>query len=96
MKPLRRTVVIAASSLLAAALLLQPSAQSQEPPLNVDPGLHGNIAHAQEFTRQAYDAMTAAQQANEYDLGGHAARAKQLLFQASEEMKQSALAANRR
>jgi hypothetical protein len=40
--------------------------------------------------------MTAAQQANEYDLGGHAGNAKNLLWQASEEMKQSALAANRR
>jgi hypothetical protein len=40
--------------------------------------------------------MTAAQQANEYDMGGHAARAKELLRDANEEMKLSALAVNRR
>jgi hypothetical protein len=67
-----------------------------EPPLNVNPELHGNIARAQELTRQAFDYMTAAQQANEYDLGGHAANAKELLRQADDEMKASALAANRR
>jgi hypothetical protein len=67
-----------------------------EPVQNVDPNRHGNIARAQELSRQAYDAMTAAQQANEYDLGGHAARAKELLRQANEEMKLSAMAVNRR
>ena len=67
-----------------------------EPQLSVDPNRHGNIARAQELSRQAYDFMTAAQQANEYDMGGHAARAKELLRQANEEMKLSALAANRR
>jgi hypothetical protein len=66
-----------------------------EPALNVSPELHGNIARAQEYTRQAYDAMTAAQQANEYDMGGHASNAKNLLRQAAEEMKASALTANR-
>ncbi len=68
---------------------------NNEPRLNVNPGLHGNIARAQELSRQAYDAMTAAQQANEFDMGGHAARAKDLLRQANDEMKQAALAANR-
>ncbi len=66
-----------------------------QPPLNVDPARHGNLARAQEFTLQAYEAMTAAQQANEYDLGGHATNAKQLLVQASEEMKAAAISSNR-
>ncbi len=66
-----------------------------QPPLNVDPARHGNIARAQQYTLQAYEAMTAAQQANEYDLGGHASNAKQLLYQASEEMKAAAISANR-
>jgi hypothetical protein len=67
-----------------------------EPATNVDPHRHGNIARAQELSRQAYDAMTAAQQANEFDLGGHASRAKELLAQANQEMKLAAEAANNR
>ena len=39
--------------------------------------------------------MTAAQQANEYDMGGHASNAKELLRQAADEMKAAALSANR-
>lgn len=66
-----------------------------EPVQNVDPSRHGNIARAQELSRQAYDAMTAAQNANEFDLGGHAAKAKDLLAQANQEMKLAALAANK-
>lgn len=66
-----------------------------EPVQNVDPSRHGNIARAQELSRQAYDAMTAAQNANEFDMGGHAAKAKDLLAQANQEMKLAALAANK-
>jgi len=79
--------------LLAAATTF---AVAQMPPQNIDPARHGNLAAAQSLIAQAYERMTAAQQANEYDLGGHAARAKQLLWQASEEIKQAAMAANRR
>ena len=66
-----------------------------EPVQNVDPSRHGNIARAQELSRQAYDALTAAQNANEFDMGGHAANAKSLLAQATQEMKLAALAANK-
>jgi hypothetical protein len=82
---------IASTAIVAAVAVAQ-----NQPPLNVDPQRHGNIAQAQEFTRQAFEAMTRAQQANEFDLGGHAGRAKDLLVQAGDEMKQAALAANRR
>jgi hypothetical protein len=87
---------IAAAVLAIVTACAQQVVQGQEPPINVNPNLHGNIARAQALTRQAFDSMTAAQQANEYDMGGHAARAKELLRQASEEMKLSAQAANRR
>ena len=40
-------------------------------------------------------AVDAAQHANEYDMGGHAAHAKELLRQAREEIKMAARAANR-
>ena len=84
------------AAIIACAQQPPPYGGGGEPVLNVNPNLHGNIARAQELSRQAYDFMTAAQQANEYDMGGHAARAKELLREANEEMKLSALAANRR
>ena len=40
--------------------------------------------------------MTEAQQDKRYNLGGHAARAKELLRQANDEIKLAAEAANRR
>ena len=67
-----------------------------EPVLNVDPALHGNIAAAQSLSRQAYDYVVSAQIANDYSLGGHAARAKELLREANQEMKLAALSANQR
>jgi hypothetical protein len=91
--------ILGATVLVAVIACAQPGpppGYGGEPALNVDPNRHGNIARAQELSRQAYDFMTAAQQANEYDMGGHAARAKELLREANEEMKLSALAANRR
>ena len=74
----------------------QPPPGAREPTLNVSPYRHGNIARAQEFSRNAFDAMTQAQQANEFDMGGHAERAKQLLAQANDEMKLAAEWANHR
>jgi hypothetical protein len=69
---------------------------NREPSLNVSPYRHGNIARAQEFSRNAFDAMAQAQQANEFDMGGHAEHAKQLLAQANDEMKLAAEWANHR
>ena len=81
---------------VAGLLAVATFAVAQQPPQNIDPARHGNLAAAQSLIAQAYQRMTDAQQANEYDLGGHAARAKQLLWQASEEIKQAAITANRR
>ncbi len=86
-----KTVAILATT---AFLLVTSAAIAAEPVENISATKHGNLAAAQGFTRQAYDKMTAAQAANEYDLGGHAARAKQLLDQAADEMKLAAIAAN--
>ena len=62
----------------------------------VDVGpLHGNLRAAQKLIERALDKITAAQQANEYDMEGHAARAKDLLNQAYDEIKLAAMAANR-
>lgn len=83
-------------AIAAAGITMAVLALAQEPVENISPERHGNLAAAQELVRQAYDRMTQAQEANEYDLGGHAARAKDLLRQANEEIKQAAIAANHR
>ena len=51
---------------------------------------HPNLFAAQKLAAQAYDKLTAAQKANEYDLGGHAAKAKDLLEKVNEEIKAAA------
>ena len=48
---------------------------------------HPNLAAADRLVQQAYGKLEAAQKANEYDLGGHAAKAKDLLKQAQDEIK---------
>lgn len=62
---------------------------------NVNPHRHPNLAAAQRFMEQAVGKLDAAQQANEFDMGGHAAKAKDLLGRAFEEVKLAAEAANR-
>jgi len=57
---------------------------------------HPNLAQAQNLIQQAIDKVSAAQAANEFDMGGHAAKAKDLLNRAYDEIKLAALAANAR
>ena len=56
---------------------------------------HPNIIAAREAAQAAIEKLKAAQVANEYDMGGHAAKAEKLLHQAEQEMKMAAEAANR-
>jgi len=56
---------------------------------------HPNLMAAQDLINQAFDRISAAQQANEWDMGGHAARAKALLAQAKEQIRLATMAANR-
>jgi hypothetical protein len=55
---------------------------------------HPNLEAAQRLINQAYDRITAAQQANEWDMDGHAAKAKDLLDGAKEQIRLAAMAAN--
>ena len=71
-------------------------AQAQVPAQNIDPQRHGNLAAAQRLVVQAFERLSDAQNANDSQLGGHAARAKELLRQANDEIKLAAEAANRR
>jgi hypothetical protein len=83
-------------SIVALSLAGATAAFAQPPAQNINPWRHGNLAQAQQLTRQAFDRLTAAQQANEFQLGGHAGHAKDLLRQAADEMRMAADAANRR
>jgi len=65
----------------------------QEPRVTVGEN-HGNMRAAQEYIQQAWRKVDETQKDNNYNLGGHAGRAKELLVQASEEIKLSAETAN--
>ena len=56
---------------------------------------HPNIIAAREATERAINRLEAAQRANEYDMGGHAAKAEKLLREAEEQMRLAAEAANK-
>ena len=79
---------------LGFSLFVAATALAQRPPENVSAKKHPNIAEAQRFVEQAFNKITAAQQANEWDMNGHAAKAKGLLDQANAELKLAAEAAN--
>ncbi len=55
---------------------------------------HVNISDAQDLISKALGRIDDAQKANEFDLGGHAAKAKDLINQAQGELKQAAAAAS--
>jgi hypothetical protein len=87
--------LLISSVLVAAAVGAIASATYAQPPeQDISAFRHGNLAAAQSLVAQAFDRMTAAQEANEYRLGGHAGRAKDLLREAAEEMKLAAIEAN--
>jgi len=71
-------------------------AQKKEPVKNVSAARHPNLAKAQTASRNAYNAVVAAQEANEFDLAGHAKKAKELLEQVNNELKLAAEASNAR
>ncbi len=80
---------------LALALIGGGVALAQKPVDNVSSSKHPNLAAAQRLSQQAWEKVSAAQQANEWDMQGHAAKAKDLLDQANRELKQAAEAANK-
>jgi hypothetical protein len=87
---MKKTVVAVVSCLILAALAYAAPAR------NVSAGRHPNLAAAQRLCAQAYEKIEAAQKANEFDLKGHASKAKELLEQANNEIKQAAEAANQK
>lgn len=61
---------------------------------NVSKARHPNLAATQVLIEKAINKISAAQVANEFDMKGHAAKAKALLEQAYSETKLAAQAAN--
>lgn len=57
-------------------------------------GRHPNLADAERHCHIAMDKINAAQSANDWDMGGHAARAKDLLAHADDEIRKAAFAAD--
>lgn len=81
-------------TLIAASILALSTAAPAQPARNVSGRRHPNLAAAQRLSRQAFEKVMAAQRANEWDMNGHAQKAKELLDQANAELKQAAEAAN--
>ena len=79
---------------LLAVVLTAGVTLARSPVRNVSAAGHPNLAAAQKLVAQAYDKVTAAQKANEFDIDGHAQRAKDLLDQASQELKAAAESSN--
>jgi len=85
--------ILLISLAICAAFTLGAVVFAQQPRVDVGER-HGNLRAAQELIQQAWQKVDVAQQDNNYNLGGHAGRAKELLNQASEQIKQAAEAAN--
>jgi len=80
---------------LTILLMIAGVAIAQRPKEDISGRRHPNLAAAQRLSEQAFQRITAAQEANEWDMQGHAKRAKELLSQANNELKLAAEAANR-
>jgi hypothetical protein len=89
-----KTRVLAA--VFGSVLVIGGVAVAQRPKENVSAARHPNLAAAQRLSRQAWERLGAAQQANEWDMQGHAQKAKNLLDEVNNELKLAAEAANRK
>jgi hypothetical protein len=82
------------ATVIIMALVLAGAAVAQKPKDNVSAERHPNIAAAQRLSQEAWEKVVAAQKANEFDLQGHAEKAKKLLDEVNKELKLAAEAAN--
>jgi hypothetical protein len=83
------------TGLTAAFIATAGIVYAQQPKPNTSAVKHPNLNAAQVSLQRAWDKIVAAQKANEFDLGGHAQKAKDLIDQANRELKQAAEAANK-
>lgn len=90
---MRKNMLVRA--LLVLTLLCSGVLYAQKKPVrNVSGARHPNLAAAQRACQNAFEKLEAAQKANEFDMNGHAQKAKDLLEQANQEIKLAAEAAN--
>ncbi len=68
----------------------------EAPEVNINKKKHPALAAAQQFVFDAYGKLVKAQEANEFDMDGHAQKAKDFLDIAAKELKAAALAANKK
>jgi hypothetical protein len=81
--------------LIGLILVVASSISMAGPPAdNISHKKHPNLAAAQHLSTEAFNKIVAAQQANEFDLNGHAQKAKELLEQVNRELKAAAETAN--
>ena len=85
-----RGSALVAGGMLCAVLACPGVLMAQQPTVNIDTDGHGNLSAAQEYIAMAWQRIDRAQQINNYDLGGHAGRAKELLEQANAEISAAA------
>jgi hypothetical protein len=88
---------LALGGVLGLGLLAGGIVLAQNPPAqDIDPHRHPHLSMAQHHLAEAFDSINHAQQANDWDLQGHAAHAKDLIDQASREVKEAARASDHR
>jgi hypothetical protein len=86
---------ILATAAVAIALVCTGFSIAQAPPVeNINPHRNPNLAAAQRLIDQAFGKISDAQRANEFDMDGHAQKAKELLDQAARELKAAAAIAD--
>ena len=85
----RALLIVTGLMLLAGTLAI-----ADPPAKDVSKEKHPNIAAAQRLSHQAWERIVDAQKANEWDMNGHAQKAKDLLDQANAELKLAAEVAN--
>lgn len=87
-------IALASLPILAAAAI-SANAWAGEPVKDIDPKLHPHLAAAQEKVVEAYNQLKEAQVANEFDMAGHAQKAKEMLDRVNVQIKDAAMAANK-
>jgi hypothetical protein len=83
------------ASVLGLLLVLGVAAIAQRPEKDISAARHPNLAAAQDLSRRAWQRIVDAQKANEWDMDGHAQKAKDLLDEVNRELRIAATAANR-
>jgi hypothetical protein len=84
------------SGALAGALVCGGAILAQAPEVDIDAHRHPDLADAQHHIQQAYVEVEKSQEAHKDQLGGHGEKARDLLAQASRELKAAAEYADHR